>query len=62
MRIYHQKHNLYYYKWQELKGINFLYRKGQKLENYFIGDGKVYTDQEANKVVKLKLKVKYNFS
>ena len=47
-----------HYKWQELKGINFLYRKGQKLENYFIGDGKVYTDQEANKVVKLKNQIK----
>ena len=42
-----------HYKWQELKGINFLYRRGQKLEDYFIGDGKVYTDQEAKKVVKL---------
>lgn len=47
-----------HYKWQELKGINFLYRKGQKLENYFIGDGKVYTDQEANKIVKLKNQIK----
>ena len=47
-----------HYKWQELKGVNFLYRKGQKLENYFIGDGKVYTDQEANKVVKLKNQIK----
>ena len=47
-----------HYKWQELKGINFLYRRGQKLENYFIGDGKVYTDQEANKIVKLKNQIK----
>ena len=47
-----------HYKFQEIKGINFLYRKGQKLENYFIGDGKVYTDQEANKVVKLKNQIK----
>ena len=47
-----------HYRWQELKGINFLYRKGQKLENYFIGDGKVYTDQEANKIVKLKNQIK----
>ena len=47
-----------HYKWQELKGINFLYRKGQKLENYFIGDGKVYTDQEANRIVKLKNQIK----
>ena len=47
-----------HYKFQEIKGINFLYRKGQKLENYFIGDGKVYTDQEANKIVKLKNQIK----
>ena len=47
-----------HYKFQEIKGINFLYRRGQKLENYFIGDGKVYTDQEANKIVKLKNQIK----
>jgi asparagine synthase (glutamine-hydrolysing) len=47
-----------HYKFQEIKGINFLYRKGQKLENYFIGDGKVYTDGEANKIVKLKNQIK----
>lgn len=42
-----------HYKFQEIPGINFLYRKGQKLENYFIGVGKVFTDQEAKKIVKL---------
>ena len=47
-----------HYKFQEIKGINFLYRKGQRLENYFIGDGKVYTDQEANKIVKLKNQIR----
>ena len=47
-----------HYKCQEIKGINFLYRRGQKLENYFIGDGKVYTDGEANKIVKLKNQIK----
>lgn len=47
-----------HYKFQEIKGINFLYRKGQKLENYFIGDGKVFTDGEANKIVKLKNQIK----
>ena len=47
-----------HYKFQEIRGINFLYRKGQKLENYFIGDGKVYSDQEANKIVKLNNQIK----
>ena len=47
-----------HYKMQEIPGINFLYRKGQKLENYFIGVGKVFTDQEANKIVKLGNQVK----
>lgn len=42
-----------HYKCQEIPGINFLYRRGQKLENYFIGVGKVFTDQEAKKIVKL---------
>ena len=42
-----------HYKFQEIPGINFLYRKGQKLENYFIGVGKVFTDGEAKKIVKL---------
>ena len=42
-----------HYKFQEIPGINFLYRRGQKLENYFIGVGKVFTDQEAKKIVKL---------
>ena len=47
-----------HYKFQEIPGINFLYRRGQKLENYFIGVGKVFTDQEANKIVKLGNQVK----
>lgn len=47
-----------HYKFQEIPGINFLYRKGQKLENYFIGVGKVFTDEEANKLVKLPNQVK----
>ena len=42
------------YKLQEKSGLNFIYRKGQKLENYFIGVGRVFTDQEAMKIVKLK--------
>ena len=41
------------YKLQEKKGLNFIYRKGQKLEDYFIGVGRVFTDQEAMKIVKL---------
>jgi len=47
-----------HYKFQEIPGINFLYRRGQKLENYFIGVGKVFTDQEANKIVKLPNQIK----
>ena len=42
-----------YYKFREMRGLNFLYRRGQKLENYFIGVGAVFTDKEANKLVKL---------
>ena len=44
---------LSYYKIQEIPKLNFLYRRGQKLENYFIGTGAVFTDQEAKKIVKL---------
>ena len=47
-----------HYKLQEIPGLNFIYRKGQKLDNYFIGVGRVYTDQEANKIVKLKNQIK----
>ena len=42
------------YKLREKRGLNFIYRRGQKLENDFIGVSRVFTDQEANKIVKLK--------
>ena len=42
------------YHFQETRGLNFIYRKGQKLDDYFIGVGRVFTDQEAMKIVKVK--------
>ncbi len=42
------------YRLQAKRGLNFIYRKGQKLENYFIGVSRVFTDQEAMKIVKYK--------
>ena len=37
----------------EARGFNFLYRRGRKLEDYNIGLGRVFRDEEAMKVVKL---------
>lgn len=45
---------IFNYKLREKKGLNFIYRKGQKLENYFIGVGRVFSDEEAQKIVKVK--------
>ena len=42
------------YRLREKKGLNFIYRRGQKLENYFIGCTRVFSDQEAMGLVKLK--------
>lgn len=42
----------------DAKGFNFLYRRGQKLENYNIGLGRVFWDKEANRIVKLKGQIK----
>ncbi len=42
----------------DAKGFNFLYRRGQKLENYNIGLGRVFWDKEANSIVKLKNQIK----
>lgn len=42
----------------DAKGFNFLYRRGQKLENYNIGLGRVFWDKEANSIVKLKGQIK----
>ncbi len=36
-----------------IRGINFLVRRGQKLENSYIGVNKVYTDREIKKLVKV---------
>ena len=36
----------------EVKGFNFIWRRGQKLENYNIGLGRVFRDEEAMKIVK----------
>lgn len=38
----------------DIKGLNFIYRRGQKLENYNIGMGRVFRDKEAQKIVKYK--------
>ena len=37
----------------DIRGFNFLYRRGQKLENYNIGLGRVFRDKEAQSIVKL---------
>lgn len=36
----------------EVRGFNFIWRRGQKLENYNIGLGRVFRDEEAMKIVK----------
>ena len=36
------------------RGLNFLYRRGQNLEDYSIGLGRVFRDSEAQKIIKLK--------
>ena len=38
----------------EIRGLNFIYRKGQKLEDYNIGLGRVFKDKEAMSIVKPK--------
>ena len=38
----------------EARGFNFLYRRGKKLEDYNIGMGRIFRDEEALKIVKLK--------
>lgn len=39
-------------------GLNFIYRRGQKLEDYYIGVGRVYRDNEALKLLKIKNQTK----
>lgn len=38
----------------EVRGFNFVYRRGRKLEDYNIGLGRVFRDEEAMKIVKNK--------
>ena len=38
----------------EVRGFNFVYRRGMKLEDYNIGLGRVFRDEEAMKIVKPK--------
>ena len=37
----------------DVRGLNFIYRRGQHLEDYNIGLGRVFRDEEARKIVKL---------
>ena len=41
----------------EVRGFNFIWRRGQKLENYNIGLGRVFRDEEAMKLVKCKKQI-----
>ena len=38
----------------EVRGFNFIYRRGRKLEDYNIGLGRVFRDEEAQKIVNFK--------
>lgn len=38
----------------DVRGLNFIYRRGQHLEDYNIGLGRVFRDEEAKKIVRLK--------
>ena len=38
----------------EVRGFNFIYRRGRKLEDYNIGLGRVFRDEEAMKIVNFK--------
>ena len=40
-------------KLPDIRGLNFIYRRGQHLEDYNIGLGRVFRDEEARKIVKL---------
>src|SRR5574344_2652193 len=42
----------------DVRGFNFVYRRGQKLEDYNIGLGRVFRDSEALKIVKAKNQIK----
>ena len=38
----------------EVRGLNFIYRRGQKLKDYHIGLGRVFRDKEAMNIINLK--------
>ncbi len=42
----------------EIRGINFLVRRGKKLEDYYIGVGSVYSEKESNKALRNKRTIK----
>ena len=42
----------------DVRGFNFIYRRGQKLEDYNIGLGRVFRTKEAMKIVKCKNQIK----
>lgn len=42
----------------EIKGVNFLIRRGEKLENSYIGVNRVFGDKEINKILKNKSAIK----
>ena len=42
----------------DVRGLNFVYRRGQHLEDYNIGLGRVFRDEEALKIVKNKKQIK----
>ena len=42
----------------EIRGINFLVRRGQTLEEGYIGVNKIFSEKEANKMLKVKSQVK----
>ncbi len=42
----------------EMRGLNFIVRRGQKLENSHIGLGRVFSDKESQKIVKIKNQIK----
>lgn len=42
----------------DVRGLNFVYRRGQKLKDYNIGLGRVYRDKEAMRIVKCSNQIK----
>ena len=42
----------------EMRGLNFIYRRGQRLEDYNIGLGRIFRDEEAYRLVKDRHQVK----